>query len=233
MLEKTVKTLRGKLSINIPSTIDEITLGQVMEMQEKPFLNDIEAISILSEIPVPELQNIKNFDDLYIFGAVILQLSNQVQTLYTKDKIPKTVTFRLAGGLKTINVIQNLSVEPAGAFFAAREIIAEEINGHVKKYGNDNWQLTFAPSLKACCQVLAHYFYCRATGKMYNEYEAEGFNKEIKKMRVTEAMPIAKHFFSRYPDLSKQRTGCLDMFRQRWKKRRESALLKSLSISTR
>ena len=195
MVEKKVKTLDGKLSISIPSTIDEITLGQVMKMQENPSLNDLEAISILSGIPLGQLQNIKNIDDLYVFGEVILQLSNQVKYLYAKDQIPGNITFNLEGGRKTINVIQNLSVEPAGAFFAAREIIAEEINEHLKKYGQDDWQLTFNPSLKACCQVLAHYFYCKATGKKYNEYEAEEFSNEIKKMRVTEAMPIARHFF--------------------------------------
>ncbi len=232
MVQKKVKTLGGKLLISIPSSINEITLGQVMEMQEKPSLNDLEAISILSGAPLSELQNIKNFDDLNIFGEVILHLSKQVKNLHLDDKIPKSIILPLAGGSKTIKVMQNLGVEPAGAFFAAREIIAEEINEHIQHCGNDDWQSTFNPSLKACCRVLAHYFYCRATGNSYDEYEAEDFCLEIKKMRVAEALPIARHFFHYYPRLSRRKTGCLNPLLQRLKRRRESALLKSLSIST-
>jgi len=232
MVEKIVKTLGGKLSIILPSSIHEITLGQVMEMQEKPMLNDLEAISILSGIPYSELQNIKTFDELYIFGEIAVLLSNQLKNLYTNDNIPKHITFHLVSGSQSVNVINNLSVEPAGAFFAAREIIAEEVSEHMKKYGDDDWQSTFNPSLKACCQVLAHYFYCRVTGKMYNEYEAEEFSSEVKKLRVSEALPIAKHFFFRYPNLSKPKAGFLGPLIQRLKRRRESALLKSLSIST-
>jgi len=231
MIEKTVKNLHGKLSIKIPSSIDEITLGQVMELLESPLLNDLEAIGILSGVPLPEIQNIKDFDDLHVFGEIILRLSNQLKNLHSNNKLPKRITFHLAGVSKTVNVLQNLSVEPAGAFFASREIIAEEINEHITKYGNDDWQLSFNPSLKACCQVLAHYFYCRITGKMYNEYEAEEFTNEVKKLRVMEALPIAKHFFHCYPHLSKTKTGCLNLLLQRWKKKRELALLKSLSIS--
>ena len=231
MFEKTVKTLGGKLSINMPSSLDEITLGQVMEMQEKPFVNDLEAISILSGIPLSELQNVKNFDELYIFGEIILLISNQLENLHAYDNIPKRITFHLAGSSKNVDVVRHLSVEPAGAFFAAREIIAEEINEHIIAQGNDDWQSTFNPSLKACCAVLAHYFYCRVTGKMYNEYEAEEFSGEIKKLRVMEALPVARHFFHCYPHLSKPKTGYLNRLLRSWKKRRESALLKSLSTS--
>ncbi|HZY36412.1 MAG TPA: hypothetical protein VFE53_07180 [Mucilaginibacter sp.] len=232
MIEKKVKTLDGQLFISIPSSIDEITLGQVMEMQEKPSLHDMDALAILSGISLQELQNIKNSDDLLIFGDVILLLSKQLRNLYANDKIPKSITFRLPAGGKTVNVVQNLSVQPAGAFFAAREFIAEEINEHIKKYGAGDWQSTFNPSLKACCNILAQYFYCRVTGKMYNEYEVDEFAGEIKKLRVVEALPIAKHFFHYYPRLSQPKTGCLNQLLQRWKRRRESMLLKNLSIST-
>jgi hypothetical protein len=231
MIEKTVRTISGKLTIRIPASIDEITLGQIMQMQEKPMLNDLEVISILSGTQLSELQNIRSFDDLYVFGEIILLLSKQFKNLYANDKIPKRVTFRLTGGDKMVNVIKNLAVEPAGAFFAAREIIAEEIKEHTEKYGADDWQSTFNPSLKACCQVLAHYFYCPVTNQPYNEYKAEEFNEEIKKLRVMEALPIAIHFFRVYPRLSKPKTSCLSRLLQRWKKKQESALLKSLSIS--
>jgi len=230
--EKTLKTTNGRIKIKIPSSINEVTLGQLIALQDKPDVNDLGAISILSGIEVEQLQNVKNFDDLQQFGETVMLLSAQIARLYNSDDIPKKITFNLTGGATTVNVMHNLSVEPAGAFMAAREIIGDEIHNHITQYGADNWQDIFKPSLKACCQVLAHYFYCRATGKQYNEYEAEEFCAEIKKLRVTEALPIAKHFFMHYPSLSKSKTGYSLRLRQFWKKRQGSGLLKNSSTST-
>ncbi len=231
MIAKTLKTTEGKINIKIPSTLGEVTLGQMMGIQEMPVLNDLGAISILSGIPIEELQNVQNINDFHVFGDTVLSLSDQIKHLYNSDAIPKKITFALNSGSKTINVIGNLSVEPAGAFMAARDIIAEEINEHIKQHDGEGWEESFNPSLKACCQVLAHYFYCKVTGKKYNEYEAEEFCGEIKKLRVTEALPIAKHFFTCYPSLSKQKINCFHRFRQFWRKRQAYSRLKSLSIS--
>ena len=112
---------------------------------------------------------------------------------------------------------------------AAREIIADEISECIKIYGEEDWQDYFNPSLKACCQILAHYFYCKATSKPYNEYEAEAFTTEIKKLRVTEALPIAKHFFSCYPDLLKQKIGFFQRLHQYWRRRQVYKRLKNLN----
>jgi hypothetical protein len=232
MIEKTLKTTEGKLRVKIPGSLYEVTLGQMMEIQGKPALNDFEAISILSGLPVDQLQNVCDINDLQLFGDVIQTLAHQIKHLYNSDTIPKKITFSLGESCKTINVIGNLSVEPAGAFMAARDIIADEINGHIKQYGPDNWEEHFNPSLKACCQVLAHYFYCRATGKKYNEYEAEEFCNEIKKLRVTEALPIAKHFFTCYPALSKRKTNYFHQCRQFLRKKLAYNPSKNLNIST-
>jgi hypothetical protein len=212
MTERILKTTQGKLRIQMPTQLSEVTLGQLMELQAKPDITDIEAISILSGMPVHELHNIKNYDDLHHFGEAVLSLSYQIKHLYNSNEIPKEVIFTLpeADGTSPqkikVKVMQNLSVEPAGAFMAARDIIAEEINIHIKTHGEDDWEEHFNPSLNACCQVLAQYFYCRATGKKYNEYEVESFMDEVKKLRVTEALPISKHFFTCYPNLSTPKT---------------------------
>lgn len=232
MIEKTLKTTKGKLQVKIPSQLNEVTLGQMMEIQENPFLNDIGAISILSGISIDQLENVSDITDFQVFGDVVLTLSHQIKHLYNSDAVPKKITFLLAGGSIKINVINNLSVEPAGAFMAARDIIAEEINEHINQYGKDDWESNFSPSLKVCCQVLAHYFFCRATGKRYNEYEAEEFCNEIKKLRVTEALPIAKHFFTCYPSLSKQKTNFYQRLQRFWKKGPGYSHSKNLSIST-
>jgi hypothetical protein len=192
MIEKTLKTTQGKLKVKIPTILNEVTLGQMMEMQDKDDLDDLDAISILSGISKNELLNVSNFNDFQDFGDHIQSLAHQINYLYISTIVPEKITFTLGKRKVAINVIRNLSVEPAGAFLAAREIIAEEINEHIKLYGEEDWQERFQPSLKACCNVLAQYFFCKVTGKRYDEYEAEEFAEETKKLRVTEALPIAR-----------------------------------------
>jgi hypothetical protein len=232
MIEKTLKTGDGKLKVRIPTILNEITLGQMMEMHERHYMDDLDAISILSGITREELYTVTNFDDFQVFGDYVQALAHQIKYLYNSDIVPHKVSFMLGKRKVTVNVIRNLSVEPAGAFLAARDIIAEEINEHINLYGEDGWQEHFQPSLKACCNVLAQYFFCRATGKKYDEYEAEEFTDEIKKLRVTEALPIAKHFFSCYPDLLKQKIGFFQRLHQYWRRRQVYKRLKKINIST-
>jgi hypothetical protein len=229
MIEKTLKTGDGKLKVRIPTILNEITLGQMMEMHERHYMDDLDAISILSGITKEELYTVTNFDDFQVFGDYVQSLAHQIKYLYNSDIVPHKVTFMLGKRKVTINVIRNLSVEPAGAFLAARDIIADEINEHISLYGEDGWREHFQPSLKACCSVLAQYFFCRATGKKYDEYEAEEFADEIKKLRVTEALPIAKHFFSCYPDLLKQKIGFFQRLHQYWRRRQVYKRLKNLN----
>ena len=227
MIEKTLKTTTGKLRVSIPTQLNEVTLGQMMDLQQTPDLNDIDAISILSGIPSDQLKTVLNFTDFQLFGDVVQSLSHQIAQLYNSDTIPDQII--LSAGKPTVKVMKNLSIEPAGAFMAAREIIADEISECIKIYGEEDWQDYFNPSLKACCQILAHYFYCKATSKPYNEYEAEAFTTEIKKLRVTEALPIAKHFFTSYPDLLKQKISFLQRLHQYWRRRQVFRRLKNLN----
>jgi hypothetical protein len=229
MIEKTLKTIGGSLRVRIPTILNEITLGQMIGMQEKHYLNDLDAISILSGIPKEELNNVINFDDFSIFGEYVESLANQIKYLYNNETVPHNITFTLGKRQVDVKVIHNLSVEPAGAFLAARDIIADEINYHICLYGEENWKEHFQPSLKACSNVLAQYFFCRATGKKYNEYEAEEFNEEVKKLRVTEALPIAKHFFTCYPDLLKQKIGFFQRLHLYWRRKQVLRRLKNLN----
>lgn len=230
MIEKTLKTTRGTLSITMPSRLKEVTLGQMMQLQDKTELSDLDAISILSGIAVDELKDVINFYDFNVFGDAVLSISNQIKQLYNSNDIPSKVTFKIDGKTIKVNVIRNLSVEPAGAFMAARDIIAEEINKHVERHGEEYWQQTFNPSLKACCQVLAQYFYCRATGEKYNEYKADAFTETVKNLSVVEALPIGKHFFMNYPNLSKPKTNCWLGSRQFWRGKRAYNRSKNSSI---
>lgn len=207
MIEKTLRTTGGKIKVKIPSQLHEITLGQMMALQASKDLGDLEAISILSGITVSELQLVINANDFMDFADAVLSLSQQIKYLYNSDHIPKAIELQIAGKQVKVTVSSNLSVEPAGAFMACREVISDEITDHIKLYGEENWQDYFNPSLDACCKVLAYYLYCRATANPYDEYAAADFTETIKQLRVTEALPIAKHFFMNYPNLSKPRTG--------------------------
>jgi hypothetical protein len=229
MIEKTLKTTRGTLSITMPSQLKEVSLGQMMQLQEKTDLSDLDAISILSGIAIEELKDVTNFHDFDVFGEAVLSLSSQIKYLYDSDDIPSRVTFKIDGKTVKVNVFRNLSVEPAGAFMAARDIIAEEINEHIKLHGEKDWQERFNPSLKACCQVLAQYFYCRATGEKYNEYKADAFIETVKNISVVEALPIGKHFFMSYPNLSKPKTPYWLRPRQFWRGKRAYNRSKNLS----
>ncbi len=63
MIKKSVRTTEGKLNLKIPTTLDELTIGQ-LALLESGTLTDIEAISILSYCPLEELYNIRNMDDI-------------------------------------------------------------------------------------------------------------------------------------------------------------------------
>jgi hypothetical protein len=228
MIEKTLRTIGGSLRLRIPTILGEITLGQMIQLQEGHYLNDLEAISILSGIPKEELNNVIDFDDLSIFEYV-QSLAHQIKYLYNSDAIPHNVTFMLGKRKIDFKVIHHLSVEPAGAFLAARDIIADEINCHIGLYGEEHWKEHFQPSLTACSAVLAQYFFCRATEKKYDEHEAEEFAEEVNKLRVTEALPIAKHFFTRYPDLLKQNLSFFQRLHLYWRRRQLLWRLKNIN----
>jgi hypothetical protein len=191
MIEKTLITTHGKLRVKIPSQLNEVTLGQMMALQDASDLGDLDAISILSGVSVTDLQSVRDAGDFMQFADTVLALSHQIKYLYNSDEIPKSITIETDRRPVKVNVIRNLAVEPAGAFMAARDVIADEITDHIKIYGEENWQDYFNPSLTACCKVLAYYFYCRVTGNKYDEYAATAFTDTIKQLRVTEALPIS------------------------------------------
>ena len=175
----------------MPEQLNELKLEQLMAMQSAENLSDLQAVSILSGTPLDELQNIRSADELQVFNQQVLSIATQIKYLYNSEAIPKATTFIIDGKTITVPVIKNLSVEPAGAFMAAREIIAEEVARHVKQYGEAEWQQNFNPSLRACAQVLAQYFYCKTTSQRYNEYAAAAFEEQVKQLPVTDALPIA------------------------------------------
>jgi hypothetical protein len=227
MIERTFKTTGGSLRVRIPTLLSEITMGQIIEIQEKHFLKDLEAISILSGISSEDLCSVVNYNEFEVLGVYVQSLAHQVKYLFNSEILPRKVVFTLGKRKVEMHVARNLSVEPAGALLAARDIIADEINLHINLYGEEHWKEHFQPSLRCCCNVLAQYFFCRVTGKKYDEYDAYEFNEEVKKLKVTEALPIAKHFFSAYPDLLKQKLGLMQRLHLYWRRRQVLKRLKN------
>lgn len=248
MFERVLKTVEGQMKIRIPSMLNELSVGQLMALQALVDPNDLEVVSILSGVSINNLYDICMITDLQQFNETIIDLLNQVKNNYDAELIPEKITFKLplppeeakssrpfkifhkpAPGYKnvTVDVIKTLSVEPAGAYMNAKDIIADEIAKAQKIYGDENWAANFMPPLEAACKVLGHYFYAKVYGH-YDEYKASEFSEQVKKLPVTEALPIAAFFFLNYPDLSKRRISFWHRVQQYSRKRREYKRLKNL-----
>ncbi|WP_295772854.1 hypothetical protein [uncultured Mucilaginibacter sp.] len=234
MIQKKFKTITGELSVAIPEKLDEISLGQLMALQSASELSDLDAIQILSGVPLKNLKQVQDFNDFTEFNETISSLALQISSLYNSNQIPDEITFNIDNKLRKVKVAKNLSVEPAGAFMAARDIIVEEMTRHAALNNNndEDWEHSFNPSLKACSLILANYFYCRATQLPYDEELAEQFTAEIEKQPITSILPIAKYFFLSFPNLSKPKTGFWHRLRRLWNKGLALKTLKSSGIST-
>jgi hypothetical protein len=220
MIEKILHTPKGLLTVRIPTVLNEVTLGQMMALQEQSHPGDLETISLLSGINAAELYELDDFGSLAVFSEAIRSLAHQVKYLYHSNILPRKVSLMLGKRKVALPVLRHLSIEPAGALIAARDIIAEEINRHILLFGEDHWRENFQPSLRSCCNLLAQYFFCRATGKKYDEFEAILFAEDIQQLRITNALPIARHFFSAYPDLIHQHFTWLERIRLDLRRRR-------------
>lgn len=235
---QTIETLSGKLKIKIPTNLNEVSLSQMIAMQSlEDGSNEIPLIPGLTEDVV---NNIINFQDLIDIRERILSLAHQIKYCYDDKKIPEYITIgtkqvKHFWGMKNVpnrvKVIKNLSIEPAGALFASRDLIADERIRHIKEFGDD-WEQHFIPSLDCCAGILAHYLYCPATDKLWEESKANLFKEEILKLSIAETLPIARFFFLKYPVLSRSKVSILDLYRMKLKKRLESRTLKNSHIGT-
>lgn len=219
MIERTLNTSRGRLKVSIPTVLNEITLGKMIALQEQSVTGGVGTISLLSGLPAAQLQEIIEDGGLSVFDEYIRSLARQIRYLYDSHVLPRKVDLVLGKRRVRIKVTRNLSIEPADAFLAARDIIADEINRHIVLYGEEKWEENFQPSLRSCAALLAQFFFCKATGKKYDGLEAALFSQDVEQLSVTDALPIARHFFSAYPDLLKQHFSWMERLRLDWRRR--------------
>jgi hypothetical protein len=231
MIEKILHTPKGLLTVRIPTVLNEVTLGQMMALQEQSHPGDVETISLLSGITEAELYELDDFASLAVFSDAIRSLAHQVRYLYHSNILPRKVSLMLGKRKVVLPVLRHLSIEPADALIAASDIIADEINRHILLFGEDHWRENFQPSLRSCCNLLAQYFFCRATGKKYDEFEVIQFAEDLKQMRITDVLPIARHFFSAYPDLIHQHFTWLQRIRLDLRRRQVIRRLRSKKFS--
>lgn len=240
MITKSVKTTSGPLSITIPSEAKEITIGLLEQLKPEPghSFSQLETLSILSGIPVdgdddnPGLADICNVDDLKVFDETLQKLAYEIKHFEKYDKVPKyvdlwigtTVKKKFFGQknvkvsiIKTVRIAGNLSIEPAGAYFEAVELIKSEYDkwDKAKKYIMEQAEkneligleydnaVDFNPSIEAQIRLLSLYLHGPATGQRFNTQKIIEFDEVIRKMPITEALPIARHFFLSYPNLAK------------------------------
>lgn len=228
MITKTLKTTTGRIKVSIPADLTELNIGQMIAINETVDLTDLDAISILSGVTIDVLKNIQDIRDISVFNEHILSLVHKMKYCYNGADLPEYVYF----GQNKVKVMRNLSIEPAGAFMASRDIIADEINKHIHLYGEEGWRSNFNPNLNSMAMVLSHYFYCRVTGNVYSEQLAEAFKEEVVKLPLQTALPIARHFFLAYPNLLKQKISLWARLRQSWRNALASRRLKDSRIST-
>ena len=228
MIRKVIQTINGPLPVEIPTELREVTLGMLIDLRNDN--SDIEAIAILSGVPLDRLYDAKSTDEFDQFTDYVLSLSHKLKYDYDKvaHRVPKNVT--IAG--KTVDVINNLSIEPVGAFMECRDLIAEEINHHIQAFGEEDWKTYYKPDLDNAALILAHYFYCKVTGQPYDAFKAEEFKSEVVKLPITESLPIARDFFLNYPNLLRQKLSFWQAIKHLWKNKQASRRLKRSRTTT-
>lgn len=233
MITKKIKTTGGDLKITIPSEISELTIGMLIDLTPEPgdMLSPLQQLSVLSGIQKeyspgqPDaicLEDVERIDDLSVFDDTLQAIAYQIKSFVIEQELPEAILIpvpqpsvkrwfgieRVHAG-KMVKVISNLGIEPAGAYMEAKELIKSEYEewDRIKKWHGDH--IEFSPSIHSLCKLLALYFYCPATGEKFNTIKANEFQSAIRQLQITKALPIARYFFLKYPNLSKPKVAPL------------------------
>ncbi len=202
MTERTFKHINGKIKLAIPDSLQDVTLQMMIEFQQ-PALSDLEAISALTQTPIEQLYGIS---DIAALNEAILpfaqSLQHQLAYTYEAGALPKQVTLRYPGGnTKVITIGDDVGFYAYGAVMEARELMATEIARHQQTYG-DTWRENLNPDLRTCGLIIAQFFYNRAyPGLVPSAMDIQQFFDVVKLLPITDAAPLARHFFLSYPNL--------------------------------
>ncbi len=218
MTERTFKHINGKLKLSIPDSLQDVTLQMMIQFQQ-PALSDLEAISALTQTPIEQLYGI---NDVAALNEAILpfakSLQHQLAFTYEAGVLPKRATLRYPGGkAQTIDISADAGFYAYGAVMEARELMTTEILRHQQTYG-DTWREHLNPDLRTCGLILAHFLYNRAYPKhVPTEIDIQQFFDVVKWLPITEAAPLARHFFLSYPNLPLRKPTRWQRLQRLWK----------------
>lgn len=194
-MKKQFKAVDGDITLSIPERFEEITLGQLIDLQA-PGNNLVDEVAILSHVPKDDLYNIRNISDLASLTPAIEELTAKILMDYDSSAMPKRITVGLTEK-KTIEISEDLGIRPAGAFIAADQAINAEMEKAREQYGDD-WEEHFKPSGDTLLTVLANFLYCEVTGLPWTEKGVNSFKHVVRWVPAYQALPIAKCFFLPY-----------------------------------
>ncbi len=218
MTERTFKHINGKLKLSIPDSLQDVTLQMMIQFQQ-PALSELEAISALTQTPIEQLYGIS---DISALNEAILpfaqSLQHQLAYIYEAGALPKTLTLRYPGGkAQIIDIGADAGFYAYGAVMEARELMKTEILRHQQTYG-DTWREHLNPDLRICGLILAHFLYNRVyPNHVPTEIDIQQFFDVIKWLAITEAAPLARHFFLSYPNLPLRKPTRSQRLQHLWK----------------
>lgn len=218
----TFENLDGtELSIKIPENLHEISFAQLMALQN-PELTDLGTLSILSGVVEEDLYNAKSYQLLTDKAKMYIELFLYATNKSSLEKLPNKINVIYNNQVKKIKLPKRLSMEPAGAFMAAKDIISREIDVAIELFGLDEWQNNFSPSYESCAAIVNEFLFCNVTGAPWNEVKPD-FSDYVKKaenkpfdvahnMSAFDVLAIAKYFFNAYPELHGGKETLLNWF---------------------
>jgi hypothetical protein len=218
MTERTFKHINGKLKLSIPDSLQDVTLDMMIHFQQ-PALSDLAAISALTQTPIEQLYGIS---DIAALNEAILpfaqSLQHQLAYTYEAGALPAQVKLRYPGGkIQTITIGNDAGFYAYGAVMEARELMSTEIMRHQQTYG-DSWREHLNPDLRTCGLILTHFLYNRAyPGHVPSAIDIQQFFDVVKWLPITDAAPLARHFFLSYPNLPLRKQTRWQRLQRLWK----------------
>lgn len=197
MKKLNVNTTEGKLTLHVPSEVNDITLAILQGLEENPNATELETLSILTGEPVEKLYTVRNVDELL---STILPVMNELNAGFTqmdKDTLPKKLTLTFPNGrAQEIKLSSTPGFYSYGAVQDAIGIIRDEFTRMEQAE-------TQIPCTKALAGVLGCLLFNLAyPAKVPTPNEMEEFTSEVVgKLPAFTAAPLAKYFFFHYPNL--------------------------------
>lgn len=187
-----------KLNLDIPSSLDEFTIGQFIELRKLPTDKDVSAeiLSIFTKANIEEIRSIRYNKTNEIKVQEALQLCNHIaqeikefNKSIKKFEVPKTVIVLD----HTIKIPDDLEKEPYWPSRKVKEVMLKTIEAE-----NNGKEFDFTDDIP---EIIAHYLYKPWTGSDYDEYKADEFIVAINDMKFKEAISLGNFFILRWRKL--------------------------------